>query len=281
MAGTVKYYLYDPRTKVFMGGLVDGVDNKPAFSTLKEPQDEQLYKDQSMAPFWNEDLQEWELKPDYYGQVFYDVNTLEPVTLLHGEEPDYTKVCDKLPEDPNMVWAFESHSWILPLSIIKEYKRKEIKEAWFKSTGGPYKTGVMGKTVNADTGGEEEVELIINLTENDWELLRQKPFITALELSNSDKVKATKAEIKQLKRGVYVERIMDLIADTLIVIRDYINRYVTIKLSDLDDVLWAQVKQDNDNLRRKWALESIVDSCSQASEVCCVNWNMTIPELEV
>ena len=284
MAGTVKCYMYDPRTFVYVGyvdaEVINGQPNMPAFSTTTAPQEKSQYEGQSLAPFWNENTQAWELRQDFYDKTFYDIKTLQPVQLLHGELPDFKKVCNTLPEDPNMVWDSDWVKWVIPLPVAKEYKKKEIKEAWFKSTGGPYKTGVVGKIANADTGKEEEVDLIVNLTESDRELLKQKPFLTAIEWANYDKIKATPAEIKQLKRGVYVERIMDLIADMPIVVRDYLNRYVAIKISDLDDVLWAQVEQDDANLHRKWAIEELIDQCTQEAELNFIHWGMDLPEDE-
>ena len=284
MTGTQKCYLYDPRTYVFLheaeAEVQNGKVNLPAFSTLTPPPDIGDPLPDGLSLFWSKEGQFWETRPDFSRETWYSTETREVVTLLAGEIPNQALVTRSLPEDPRMEWNKDTHTWELPIEILRADKKAEIRKIWFESIGGPYKTGVMGKTVKEGTDEEEEIELITNFVEETRDFLRQKPFSIALEWASSDKVKATKTEIKQLKRGVYVERIMNLLADVPVVVRDYMDRYVTIKLSDLDTVIWAQAEQDQKNLHRKWAIDDLIKRARNKEELMWITWDMDLPEEE-
>lgn len=267
-------YVYDPRTKVFLteakADIVDGAPNLPAFSTVVPPPEKSTWGD-NQSPFWDEESNTWELRADFSNVTFYDAKTKQEVHLLPGEYPDMEKIAPVPPEDRRMVWVPESGRWEYTLEDAKKNKLDEIHKAWTLASYGPCKTKVKGVYIGLDNTPLEALVSVPYRLE-DRELMSKRPLLHALEWSEREDVKATPEEVRMLRNGMMVPRIMDLLADTSVVIKDYNGEYVRVSMADLHEIILTQSVQADKNLKRRWELEDRIVEAKTVDEVKDIDW---------
>lgn len=94
----------------------------PALATTKQPP---AIVANEKAVF-DEFLNEWSVLADYRATTYYNTPDQTEVLLSIGQTPD-TTLTDLAPVDPEEVWM--NDHWELPLDILKERKRSELKVA--------------------------------------------------------------------------------------------------------------------------------------------------------
>lgn len=248
-------YFFDMATKEYLhAGTIEPTSTGglaiPADATLTPPPDPSEIPPNT-TPIWDHKGHEWQLVPDYRNVPVYSTETKDKIVLKLGEVPDPVTTTLLEPTNPHAEWNAESQTWVLPLDVLKEIKKEEIKRAFLRSEDAPCHTGVVGIAVKKnEIEDTEELEVVVksNLTSRDHiQLLIDIPPVS--------------------KEGSEE-------ADNLVVVRDYNNRYVQVTRKQLADILKAQKAAAVGNLYRKWMLQERINDAQTREEVEATTWDM-------
>lgn len=210
-----------------------------------------------MTAIWDIQGQEWQLVMDYRHIDVYDKKTKEKINFKLGEVPDPASTTQIAPTDPREEWDEDTGSWLLPLPILKETQKAQIKQDYLKALDGPCPTGITGNKAKAGDPDElEEAEVIISSN-----------------MISRDHIQLLIEEPSKDKEG-------DKESKDTVVIRDYYNNYIQILTSDLPDLAKAQKTHAKELLYRKWMLQERIDLAQTREEIEAVDWKLRFDDLD-